>query len=234
MRVAVRQLSKAYGVLWALKDIDFEITGGECVALLGPNGAGKSTLLKLLAGLTRPTRGTIELDGSQVGRGGESDKSRIGLLVPGEHLYDDLTARENLRFFTALYKKNNTEPKIDRALAEVGLAARSDEYVAAFSSGMKCRLSIAKWNLLDPELLLLDEPYSVLDREGVDFLEQSLARRCQRGSIVMMASHHVARAIKICSRALVLRQGKLIFDEPRRHPWESFDRLFGEFRPRGE
>lgn len=234
MQVAVHQLSKAYGFLWALKDLTLDLSPGEFVALLGPNGAGKSTLLKLLSGLIRPTLGSIEFNGRELAAAGEAGRSQVGLLAPGEHLYENLTARENLKFFTGLYKTSRSPQDIDSALADAGLAPRADEYVAALSSGMKCRLSIAKWKLLAPGLMLLDEPYGVLDGSGVNLLEDSLKSHCAKGNIVVMASHHVSRVLRICSRAIVLHHGKLTFDEPRQQPWDSFTRAFSEFLPQGE
>jgi heme exporter protein A len=234
LHLAVRQLAKAYGLLWALRDINLDFPAGEFVALLGPNGAGKSTLLRLLAGLTNATRGVIEIDSVDISRAPASVRSTIGLLAPAEHLYDNLTVRENLRFFTSLYKKTLSSAAIDAALAGVGLKHRSDEIVSALSSGMRCRVSIAKWELLQPGLLLLDEPYGVLDGSGVSLLEDFLKSHCRKGNIVIMASHHVARVLNICTRAVILHQGKLTFNEPRQQPWDSFTQAFGEFLPDGE
>jgi heme ABC exporter ATP-binding subunit CcmA len=234
LHLTVRHLAKAYGLRWALKDISFDLPAGEVVALLGPNGAGKTTLLKLLAGLISSTAGEIQLDGSNFSRSATVQRSAIGFLAPGEHLYENLTVRENLVFFTSLYKKSGAIAQIDTALDEVGLKHRSDEYVAALSSGMKCRLSIAKLKLLEPGLLLLDEPYGVLDGNGVDLLESFLKAQRREGSIVIIASHHVARVLNLCTRALILHQGRLTFDEARQQPWESFTRAFGEFLPHGE
>ena len=234
MRLTVRHLAKAYGRLWALKDIDLDLPAGEVVALLGPNGAGKTTLLKLLAGLIAPTAGEILLDGVGFSRNAPVQRSAVGFLAPAEHLYENLTVRENLSFFTSLYKKRPTIAQIDGALHDVGLQQRSEEYVAALSSGMKCRLSIAKWKLLEPGLLLLDEPYGVLDGSGIDLLENFLRARSLSGSIVIIASHHVARLLTLCTRAIILHQGSLTFNETRRQPWESFTRAFGEFLPHGQ
>jgi heme ABC exporter ATP-binding subunit CcmA len=234
LQVAARQLSKAYGFLWALKDLTLDLPPGELVALLGPNGAGKSTLLKLLSGLIRPTVGSIEFDGRELSAAGEAGRSQVGLLAPGEHLYENLTARENLKFFTGLYRRSRSPQDIDRALAEAGVVSRADEHVAALSTGMKCRLSIAKWKLLEPALMLLDEPYGVLDGSGINLLEDFLKSHCAKGNIVVIASHHVSRVLGICSRAIVLHHGKLTFDEPRQQPWDSFARAFSEFLPQGE
>ncbi len=234
MHLTVRHLAKAYGLLWALRDVSLDLPPGEVVALLGPNGAGKTTLLKLLAGLISPTTGDIVMQGSILSRSPIEQRATIGFLVPGEHLYENLTVRENLTFFTSLYKKRRSMGQVDVTLEEVGLKHRSEEYVAALSNGMKCRLSIAKWKLLEPELLLLDEPYGVLDGSGVNLLESFLKARCSRGSVTIMASHHVARVLSLCTRAVILHQGKLTFDEPRQQPWDSFTRAFEEFLPHGE
>jgi ABC-type multidrug transport system ATPase subunit len=122
---------------------------------------------------------------------------------------------------------------IEQALDSVGLGRWQNESVAALSSGMKCRVSIAKWQLLGPGMLLLDEPYGVLDGNGVDLLEAFLRERCAKGNIVLIASHHVSRVLQLCNRAVILDQGKLIFDEPRQDPWNSFERAFADFLPRG-
>lgn len=237
MRVTVHQLAKAYGYFWALRDLEIQVAGGERVALLGPNGAGKTTLLKLLAGLIYPSRGEIRLDGVPLTRQSNAQRAAIGLLSPGEHLYDDLTARENLEFFTALYDRQRGPNRIDDAIEEtleaVGLGRWAGEYAGALSSGMKCRLSVAKWKLLNPKLLLLDEPYGVLDGGGIDLLESFLKAQSEQGSVVIIASHHVARVLDLCTRAMILEQGKLIFDETRREPWDSFARAFGAFMPGG-
>ncbi len=233
MRITVDKLAKAYGYLWALRDLDLDLAAGDAIALLGPNGAGKTTLLRLLAGLSSPTRGSITFDGAIFSASLPEFRARIGLLAPADHLYENLTVQENLHFFTRLYGHKPSAGALAQALQEVGLARRAGEPVANLSSGMKCRLSIAKWRLLDPELLLLDEPYGVLDGAGVDLLENFLDGQCAKGGIVMMASHHVSRALHLCNRAVILSQGRVTFDETKRQPWPTFDRAFSEFLPRG-
>lgn len=234
MRIAVRKLAKAYGHFWALRDLDLDLGAGDLVALLGPNGAGKTTFLKLLAGLVEPTQGVVEFDGSPLPANDARRRREIGLLAPADHLYDNLTVTENLEFFAQLYSQRFSAAQVAGTLHEVNLGSRANEYVTNLSSGMKCRLSIAKWQLLAPGLLLLDEPYGVLDGHGVDLLEGFLKAHCAKGNIVIMASHHVARVLKLCNRALILHQGRLNFDEPRQQPWPSFDAAFGEFLPQGE
>jgi heme ABC exporter ATP-binding subunit CcmA len=233
LRLTVHRLAKAYGYFWALKDLEIQATGGERIALLGPNGAGKTTFLRLLAGAIYPTRGEIRFDDALLTRQSARERAAVGLLTPGEHLYDNLTARENLGFFLQLYDKQPEPKAIAEALETVGLGRWADEYTGALSSGMKCRLSVAKCQLLKPKLLLLDEPYGVLDGGGVDLLESFLKAHSAQGGVVMIASHHIARVLDICTRAVILDQGKLIFDEARREPWDSFARAFGAFLPGG-
>jgi ABC-type multidrug transport system ATPase subunit len=232
MRVTVQNIAKAYGFRWALKDVSLRLEPGECVALLGPNGAGKTTLLRLICGLTAPTAGGVYFDGEKLTRSAVELRASLGLLVPGDHLYDNLTARENLKFFLDLYRRAIAPAILDAALDRVGLAERRNDYVAGFSSGMKCRLAIAKWLLLEPMLLLVDEPYGVLDPAGIDLLENFLRDRRAGRAIILLASHHVSRALDLCDRALILRQGRLAFDEPKQQPWPAFERAFGEFLPR--
>lgn len=233
MHLSIDKLSKAYGFLWALRDVHLDFQPGQLVALLGPNGAGKTTLLRLLAGLIVPTLGSIRFDGVEFAPGNTGLRRKIGFLSPVDHLYENLTVAENLRFFAALYLRSR-DAAIEENLAAVQLAARQSDYVANLSSGLKCRLSIAKWRLLQPELLLLDEPYGVLDGSGVDLLEDFLLAQCVRGGIVVIASHHVARVLRLCNRAVILHQGRVTFDETKRRPWPSFDRAFGEFLPHGD
>lgn len=234
MRLTVKKLSKAYGFFWALKDLNLDLPPGELVALLGPNGAGKTTLLKLIAGLIPPSLGKIELDRMPLSHANGSSRAQIGLLAPAAHLYEDLTVRENLQFFTSLYGWKQDAGNISSALASVDLSDRADEFVSTLSSGMKCRLSIAKWALLKPGLLLLDEPYGVLDGSGVDLLEEFLKAHCRKGNLVILASHHVSRVLKICSRAIILHQGRMTFNAPRQQPWPDFDQAFREFLPHGD
>ena len=234
MGVVLRRVSKAYGFLWALRGIDLVFNQGDCVALLGPNGAGKTTLLKLLSALLYPTAGEIEIDGQKLVQGNLHLRSSVGLLSPDGQIYDKLTAKENLMFFTALSGKNFSPRRLADVLEQVGLSSRSDAFGSSLSHGMKCRLAIAKWSLLEPKLLLLDEPYGVLDGAGVDLLEGFLKGLTRNGAIVVVATHNVQRILALCNRALILNGGRVIFDEPRQEPWKSFHEAFAGFLPSEE
>lgn len=233
MQVVAERVSKAYGFLWALQDVSLKLAGGEFVILLGPNGAGKTTLLKVLALLLEPTSGKLQWDGKKFDRGSSEFRASIGLFCASEHLYDSLTAKENLRFFCALYGKKKRSAEIEACLERVGLAARRDHQAGFFSAGMKSRLSIAKWMLLEPALFLVDEPYGALDQSGAQLIESYLLQIVRNGGAVVMATHQLARAAALCSRAIALDSGKVIFDEPRQEPWKSLDQVCGELPPRG-
>jgi heme ABC exporter ATP-binding subunit CcmA len=212
LTIKIRALAKAFGRHWALREVDFEASSGEAIALLGPNGAGKTTLLRILAGLISPTRGEVSLDGHRPGVSAPGPRGSIGYLSPGLHLYDHLTARENLALFLSLYGKSDRLPRAAAALEAVGLGEWADEFVLAFSSGMRCRLALAKWALLEPSLLLLDEPYGPLDRSGVELLDSHVRQCLARGGTVILATHHAGHALALCPRALVLERGKLVYD----------------------
>ncbi|MDP6560016.1 MAG: heme ABC exporter ATP-binding protein CcmA [Candidatus Binatia bacterium] len=234
MNLVSRNLAKAYGSTWALRDVNLEIRKGDCIALLGPNGAGKTTLLKLLSALLYPSMGEIEFNGEKLTQGNLRLRSAIGFLSPDGYLYEKLTATENLLFFTSLYGKENKLKEMGKVLERVGLGRWSSEYASSFSHGMKCRLSIAKWLLLEPELLLLDEPYGALDGSGVDVLDDFLRDLCAARGIVILATHNAQRALSVCSRALILDRGRIIFDEPKQDPWENFHRAYAAFLPRNQ
>ncbi|HWP57764.1 MAG TPA: ABC transporter ATP-binding protein [Candidatus Acidoferrales bacterium] len=219
----MRQLSKAFGSQWALRDVSFDLRAGECVALLGQNGAGKTTLLKLLSALMRPTSGAIELA-----------RPAVGYLVPGAHLYEHLTVGENLRLFLALHNNKKTPAEVEKALSRASLTGAQDWLVSALSAGMKCRLLIAKWLLVEPGLLLLDEPYGPLDGAGVDLLESFVSELTRAQTAVIIATHQIPRALALCSRALVLTRGRLVFDGPRDDAAANLDRLGESLLPRGE
>ena len=141
---------------------------------------------------------------------------------------------ENLRFFISLYRKEKDIQELENTLDAVGIRNWSNDYVSSLSNGMKCRLAIAKWLLLEPDLLLLDEPYGVLDENGVNLLNNFLRKLCQKGAIVVIATHQIHRVLNLCSRAIILQQGKVTFDEPRHEPWKNFQRAFGELLPRAD
>jgi len=212
--IETRALGKAYGLLPALRKLDVAVAKGEFVALLGPNGSGKSTLLRLLAGLSKPTAGTIRIGGWELPREADAVRAQIGLVSHKPLLYDNLTARENLRFFARLYNLRDPDPRIDDLLGRVGLAKRGDDRVRGFSRGMQQRLSIARALLHDPHVLLMDEPYTGLDQDASAVLDTLLLDAQRDGHTILMSTHDLERAARLTSRILILSRGILGYDAP--------------------
>lgn len=187
------------GMTFILRNIAAELDRGEVVALLGPNGAGKTTLLKCVAGLI-PFSGSILIDGKLLRRD-PATRSKVAFLGHETFLYPKLTARENLNFFQSLYKSNSD---VDRLLNEMDLTRAAEQAVETFSRGMKQRLSLARCFMTSPELLLMDEPFTGLDRQGAEILQQSLGR-----VTTLFTTHDISSAEKTASRFIILKNGKV-------------------------
>ncbi len=223
--IVARGVAKYFGDFPALRGVNLEVEAGQTLALLGRNGAGKSTLLQLLAGLSHPTEGTIEL------RVGADDfRRRVGVLGHGQWLYDDLTATENLQFFGELYRVRDAASKIDSWLELTGLTRFRNSKVNEFSRGMRQRLAIARAFLHDPEVLLLDEPWTALDDRAIRFLSERMTAARQSGATLVVCSHQLKEALEVADRVAVLDRGRLAFidevgDELRRNPDTLYERL---------
>lgn len=210
--VSFQQIEKRYGNLLALRRVSLDIAAGEFVVLLGPNGSGKTTLLKIGALLARPSAGEVRLTGLS-GTESSSAKREIGFLGHNTLLYDELTAAENLRFFSKLYSVANAEAAIAGWLQAAGLASRANDLVRTFSRGMRQRLAIARALLHSPSLLLLDEPTAGLDHQGAGWFAQTLADwRSQGTRCVLMSTHGKSPLVALASRAVTLEGGKVIAD----------------------
>ncbi len=212
--IEVEKLSKNYGWLPVLRGLDLQVQRGEFLLLLGANGSGKSTLLRLLCGLSKASTGAIRIGGWSLPQEAEALRANIGLLAHRPLLYGNLTARENLDFFGALYGIAAEERKLrgDDLLRKVGLLARADELVRSFSRGMQQRLSLARAMLHQPDLLFLDEPQTGLDNAACDMLDELLAGANARGCTIIMSTHDLARRPTLAKRALILAGGSLAFD----------------------
>jgi heme exporter protein A len=212
--IEINSLVKAYDLLPVLRRLDLTIARGEFVALLGPNGSGKSTLIRLLAGLSKPTAGTIHIGGWELPREAHAVRAQIGLVSHKPLLYDNLTARENLQFFARLYHLSDHDDRIASLLERVGLARRAHDLVRTYSRGMQQRLSIARALLHRPDVLLLDEPYTGLDQDASLILD-GLLREAQRdGHTILMATHQLDRASQLASRVIILSRGEIGYDAP--------------------
>ena len=210
-RLLARAVVKRFGPVTALRGVDLELEGGNAVAVLGPNGAGKSTLLRILAGLSRATGGQVELtrDGRPPGgRGG--GRSWVGFSGHATLLYPELTARENLIFHGRVHGVSDPDARADRLLEEEGLQGVAGRRAGTFSRGMAQRLSIARALVHDPAIVLLDEPFTGLDRRAGDRLSARLRGLRDEGRAVVLVTHDLTRASEVADEAVVLVAGEVV------------------------
>jgi heme ABC exporter ATP-binding subunit CcmA len=207
--VELSEVHRSFGFFRALDGVDLHATPGETILLLGPNGAGKTTLLRVVAGLLPVTQGALSVLGGDPRGSDCAIRGRIGFLSHNLGLYPDLTAAENLRFFERLYRLKRESGRIYSLLKEVGLESWADQPVRVFSRGMKQRLALARVFLHDPDLLLLDEPFTGLDLRSAGALAERLQRRRDQGASVLLATHRVEVAGPLGDRAVLLRQGRV-------------------------
>jgi len=213
--IRITGLRKVFGAHRVLDGLTLDVNAGEAVALLRSNGAGKTTLLKILATLVRPTRGTAVIAGHDCARRPEAVRPLVGLVAHGAHLYEDLTARENLRFWSSLGGLRIPTAGLAGALASVELERYADTRVRTFSAGMRRRLSLARFALAPPRILLLDEPSAGLDQRGKKWLEEYLQSFKTGGGAVVMATHSFGRELGIADRIAILAAGAIALDTPR-------------------
>lgn len=211
--IALDRVGKRYPGTAALAEVSLRVPAGAFLLLLGPNGAGKSTLLRLLAGLARPTEGQVRIGGEDP-HASVGARRAIGLLSHQTLLYDDLTPRENLRFFAHLYGLADAEARVTAALAAAGLAPREHLRVRTFSRGMKQRLALARATLHDPTVLLLDEPFTGLDTTGVDTLCAHLQALRRNGRTGVLVTHQLEPAVALADDLLVLNRGRVCGHQP--------------------
>jgi heme exporter protein A len=203
------RVSKHYGRHRALIDVSLEFRPGRVAALLGPNGAGKSTLLGLLSTLSHPTSGEITFDGQPLHRSSPL-RAQIGYVGHEPGVYGDLPARENLRVFASLYGLREAGPRIEAMLARVGLAdVRREAPARTFSRGMLQRLALARALLHEPEILLLDEPFTGLDPQATRWLTTTIAELHRGGTTILMVTHDPARGLSLTDRWILLSRGRL-------------------------
>jgi len=211
--IEVRKLTKSFGPRTALAGVDLSVGSGEFVTLVGPNGAGKTTLLRILATLSRPSSGIVQIGGFDAERDGEQIRRCIGFLSHRTLLYDDLTADQNLRFYARMYDIPEGSARIRGLLDRVGLGMRRHDRVQTFSRGMKQRLAVARAVLHKPRVLLLDEPYTGLDPQAAQTLTDLLLELAGEGRVILLTTHRMNRGLAVGQRMLVLHHGRLVYDE---------------------
>jgi heme exporter protein A len=205
--ILVKKLVKRFGLKIILRGLDFSAESGEFVALLGPNGAGKTTFLRILATLSRPSMGRVKVAGHHLPHEAAQVRAKLGVVSHQPLLYPDLTAEENLRFYAQMYGITNYQSRITEVLEMVGLENRRKDLVRTFSRGMQQRLAIGRAVIHDPEVMLFDEPYTGLDQDASEMLDEVLRSVAAEGRTVVMTSHDLARAEDLATRFDILSRG---------------------------
>ena len=208
-------LTKTFGSRKVLRGLSISIEPGEIVSLIGVNGAGKTTLLRILSDLTRAEIGQVLFNNTPSRRDPAGYRRQIGVVLHAPMLYGNLSARENLMFFSRLYQLPDAVERIDELLEVVNLRSRANDLVRSFSRGMQQRLSIARALLHDPACLLLDEPYTGLDQDSSHVFETIILRAAEDKKMVLLATHDLDKACRTSTRIDLLHQGKIALSQAR-------------------
>ncbi|MDD3977269.1 MAG: ABC transporter ATP-binding protein [Methanomicrobium sp.] len=217
--IEIKNLVKEYNGVRAVDELSINISGGEIYGLLGPNGAGKSTTILMLTGLILPTSGECRIDGVEVSKNPIAVKKKIGYMPEDVGFYANLTAFENLSFFGNLYglPQKELEDRCDELLKQVGLYGVS-KTVGGYSKGMRQRLGIAKAQLNDPTVVILDEPTANLDPQGVSDYRRIIKNIAKQDKTVLVSSHILSEISKVSTKIGILQKGRLV----REGSWEDF------------
>lgn len=210
--IEVEGLARRYGRRWALSDVSFQVPAGSVVMVAGRNGAGKSTLFRVLSTAIRPDRGRAAVAGFDVLHHREDVRKATAMLSHQNYLYESLTARENLQ--VVCDHMGIGRDRVLGILEQVGLRSRADDPVSTFSAGMRKRVSFARILLQEPQVVMLDEPYGALDPPGFDLVDEVILELKRRGATILMATHQWDRGSRLADIALVLEQGKVLWQGP--------------------
>jgi heme exporter protein A len=210
--IRFENMEKRYGGVAALRRIKFDVAAGECVVLAGRNGSGKTTLLRIAAGLVRPSAGRVSF--STVNKETAAPPARLAtaFVAHATMVYDELSAKENLQLFGRLLEISKADARVDELLREVGLYDRRESLVRTFSRGMRQRIAIARALLHDPSILLLDEPATGLDAQGVTWLAATLQRLRRSKCTILMSLHGESEISRLATRAIRLESGTVVAD----------------------
>ena len=212
--IVIRELSKAFETVQAVDRLSVDVRTGEIFGLLGPNGAGKTTTIRMLSALIAPTSGTAWVAGYQVGPQNQEIRQNVGILTETPGMYDQLSAERNLIFFAEMYEVADIPGQVRRYLRMLGLWERRFEPVGTFSKGMRQKLAIARALLHEPKVLFLDEPTSGLDPEAARLVRQFIAELREAGRTIVLCTHNLDEADRLCDRIAVFKGSLLALDTP--------------------
>jgi lipooligosaccharide transport system ATP-binding protein len=218
MTLHAQGLRKSYGTTEVLAGVDLDVAPGECFGLLGPNGAGKTTTLKICLGLTEADAGTVRLLDHAVPREARVARQRVGVVPQFDNLDPDFTVAENLVVYGRYFGLRDREirARIPQLLEFAGLAGRADARIQALSGGMKRRLTLARALVNDPQLVFMDEPTTGLDPQARHLIWERLRQLTQEGKTLILTTHFMEEAERLCSRIAIMDRGRIIAAGPPR------------------
>ncbi len=213
-KLSAEKLCKKYGDFWAVREVDLEVNKGEIVGLLGPNGAGKTTTFYMITGMIKPTEGSIYLDGMDITRKAMYQRSRfgIGYLPQDESIFKKLTVEDNLRLVLEMssFTKEEQKNKIDRLLSDLSIEHIRKSNGGNLSGGERRRVEIARTLAMDPDFILLDEPFAGVDPIAVEDIQSIVSSLKQKNIGVLITDHNVRETLSITDRSYLLFDGKIL------------------------
>jgi len=212
--ISTRNLTKRFGKVSAVENLDLDIPAGEVFGLLGPNGAGKTTTIRMLSALIAPTAGEAWVAGCRVGVDDNRLRKSVGILTEAPGLYEQLSAERNLAFYAQLYEVEQVDKQVERYLSMLGLWGRRREPVGTFSKGMRQKLAIARALLHEPQVVFLDEPTSGLDPEVALLVRDFILELRSEGRTIVLTTHNLDEADRLCDRVAVFKTRLLALDSP--------------------
>ena len=213
MTIEIKNLSKEYNNILAVKNINFTVNKGSIVGLLGPNGCGKTTTIGMMLGLIKPTSGTVFINGQNIENENNRTKilEKVNFISPYVELPKKLTVKENLKVYGKMYGVNNLNEKIFNLMKELNLLEFEKRKTGELSSGQKNRVSLAKALINDPEILFLDEPTASLDPDVGDYIRTYIEDfSAKRGTTILLASHNMNEVERLCSEVMMMKNGQII------------------------
>jgi ABC-2 type transport system ATP-binding protein len=210
--ISVQGLTKLYGEFVAVNDLSFAVQAGQVLGLVGPNGAGKTTTLRCLSGIIPPTRGSIVIGADDLAVNPLAAKQQLAFINDEPRLFDYLTVQQHLAFTARIYQVENYQPVAEQLLEELELAGKKDALPGELSRGMKQKLAIACGLLHAPKVIYFDEPLTGLDPLGIRRMKDSILKRARDGAAIIISSHLLHLVEEICSRILILKNGRKIID----------------------
>ena len=209
--IETRGLSKLFGTKYALKDIDLGIRQGERFVVFGPNGAGKTTLIRSLSTITKPSAGTVHINGLDTRKNQAQVRRKVGVVSHQTYLYGNLTVYENLKFYGRMYDVPDLEQRIQKVASQVSLESRLHDRVATLSRGLQQRAAIARAIIHEPQIMLLDEPEVGLDPQAIIMMRDVLDVFSSGERTVVMTTHNLERGLDLCEQVIILNTGKIVY-----------------------